>query len=87
MQWRDAILEEEQAWSGGDIFLWKAALSTLLLHAPWPSLAVAVVPAAMLSLPLGYFSPKTDFKTYKDMTASWLITVTWPSPGLPESTK
>lgn len=52
-----------------------------------PSLAVAVVPTAMLSLSLGHFSSKTDFITYKDMTASWLIIVTWPSPGLPQSTE
>lgn len=45
---------------------------------------MAVVPAAMLSLLLGHFSPKKDFKTCKDMIALWLITAIWLSPGHPE---
>lgn len=77
MQWRDAILEGRNKPSQG-----AASFSGKQPSVPYspmpqgPSLAAAVVPAAMLSLPLGYFSPKIDFKTYKDMTALWLITVT-----------
>lgn len=48
---------------------------------------MALVPAAMLSLLLGCFSPKKDFNTCKDMTASWLTTATRLSPDLPGSTE